>query len=126
MVKMALSATIRHIMPTRPFDKGAKAASSGEKLAAGAFIWRNGDYSYFQSGSAGCLRSHSGRRLLTTGSSAKLYSGGGELVAHSKVQASHGSFPAICPFRRERMILKTKTSNPRAWKTAPMVQTKLS
>ena len=29
-------------------------------------------YSYFQSGSSGCFKSHSGRRLRTTGISAKL------------------------------------------------------
>ena len=53
--------------------------------------------SYFQSGSSGCFKSHSGRRLRTTGNAAKLYSGGGEVVAHSSVQASQGSLPAILP-----------------------------
>src|SRR5882724_5436701 len=56
-------------------------------------------YSYFQSRSSGCLRSHSGRRLLTDGITAKLYAGGGELVAHSRVHASHGSLPAIFPLK---------------------------
>src|SRR5580692_11352978 len=69
-------------------------------------------YSYFQSGSSGCLRSQSGRRLLTTGSVAKLYSGGGEVVNHSSVHASHGSFPAGSPFNSDRRRLPTKTSTP--------------
>src|SRR5262249_38687278 len=58
-------------------------------------------YSYFQSGSSGCLRSHSGRRLYTVGISSKLYDGGGEEVAHSSVQASHGLSPAGLPLRPE-------------------------
>src|ERR1700730_10249325 len=56
-------------------------------------------YSYFQSGSSGCLISQSGRRLLTTGILAKLYSSGGELTDHSRVHASQGSFPALAPFQ---------------------------
>src|SRR5579862_3647803 len=54
-------------------------------------------YSYFQSGSSECFRSHRGRRLRTAGIEAKLYSGGGEVVAHSSVQASQGSLPATAP-----------------------------
>src|SRR6266436_1403950 len=64
--------------------------------------------------------------VLTTGTFAKLYSGGGELVAHSSVHASHGSLPAFRPLRSERMMLKTKTSNAAVWKTAPIVQMVLS
>src|SRR5262245_59718965 len=56
-------------------------------------------YSYFQSGSSGCLRSHNGRRLLKTGSTGKLYAGGGEGVDLSKVHASHGSLPARSPLK---------------------------
>src|SRR5882762_6084488 len=44
-------------------------------------------HSNFQSGSAGCLRSQSGRRLLTVGMTEKLYAGGGEGIDHSSVQA---------------------------------------
>src|SRR5206468_11060897 len=65
-------------------------------------------HSYFQSGSVGCLISQRGRRLFTVGVSAKLYSGGGEGVLHSRVQASHGSFPARFPLRKERRTLQTK------------------
>src|ERR1044072_6383007 len=51
-------------------------------------------HSYCQSGSSGWFRSHSGRRLRTSGRVSKLYSGGGEVVGHSNVQASHGSLPS--------------------------------
>src|SRR5438067_8488428 len=44
--------------------------------------------------------SHNGCRLATTGIDAKLYSGGGEVVAHSKVSAAHGLGPAGLPHQR--------------------------
>src|SRR5690554_5245489 len=47
--------------------------------------------------------SQSGSRVRTSGSSAKLYSAGGEVVAHSSVCESHGLFPAISPFFRLRI-----------------------
>ena len=56
-----------------------------------------GLHSYFQSGSSGCFRSHSGRRLRTVGICSKLYGGGGDVVDHSNVQAFHGSSPAGWP-----------------------------
>src|SRR5262245_27913000 len=76
-------------------------------------------HSYFQSGSVGCLMSQSGRRLLTVGISAKLYSGGGELVLHSRVQASHGSFPAGLPLRNERITLNSQIDMAAIWNAAP-------
>ena len=63
------------------------------------------NHSYRESGSSGCFRSHNGRRLLTTGSLAKLYSGGGDEVAHSSVQASQGSGPASGPLKYEYTML---------------------
>src|SRR5713101_8080668 len=60
-----------------------------------------GTHSYFQSGSSGCFRSQRGRRLMTVGTSPKLYSGGGDEVSHSSVQASHGSSPACSPDSHE-------------------------
>src|SRR5260370_37903981 len=81
-------------------------------------------YSYFQSGSSGCLRSQSGRRLLTVGIKAKLYAGGGELVAHSRVHASHGSLPAILPLIKDKSRLTAKTRMPSPWKKTPMVTIK--
>src|SRR5260370_39724366 len=79
------------------------------------------NYSYFQSGSSGCLMSHRGRRLLTAGSVAKLYSGGGEGDDHSGVHASHGSLPAGLPLSidHRRMIPEKRT--PAVWTTAPNV-----
>src|ERR1700686_3170876 len=69
-------------------------------------------YSYFQSGSSGCLISQSGRRLITTGILAKLYSGGGELVDHSSVQASQGSLPAGSPLTSDHSKLNTNATTP--------------
>src|SRR5215467_4730545 len=66
-------------------------------------------HSYWLSGSSGCFRSHNGRRLATTGTVAKLYAGGGELVDHSSVHASHGSFPASAPLKYEMMRFATNT-----------------
>src|SRR5437773_12400520 len=74
---------------------------------------RHSLHSYFQSGSSGCFKSHSGRRLRTSGRVSKLYSGGGELVDHSSVQASHGSLPAMAPFLSDRRRLTTRQDTPR-------------
>src|SRR5260370_39506731 len=71
-------------------------------------------HSKFQSGSAGCLRSQSGRRLLTVGMTEKLYAGGGEGVDHSSVQASQGSLPAGSPLKYDHTRLATKTTMPSA------------
>src|SRR5712692_7112058 len=71
-------------------------------------------HSNFQSGSAGCLRSQSGRRLLTVGMTEKLCAGGGEGVDHSSVQASHGSLPAVAPLKYDQTRFTTKTTVPSA------------
>src|SRR5215510_11340573 len=47
--------------------------------------------------------------------------GGGEVVAHSRVQASQGSAPASSPFRSETMTFTTKKSTPMAWRGTPRV-----
>src|ERR1700689_5015819 len=94
---MAASAPIKVNIPTRP-RSGRTHAGSIVGRATVVLANRLLLYWYFQSGSSGCFRSHSGRRLLTTGILAKSYSGGGELVAHSSVHASHGSLPAASPF----------------------------
>src|SRR5215471_4251091 len=83
-------------------------------------------HSYWLSGSSGCFRSHSGRRLATTGSIAKLYAGGGELVDHSSVQASQGSFPAGAPLKYETIRFTTKIRTARAWMNAPTPTRKFS
>src|SRR6267142_6119925 len=122
MRKMALSAMIRQVMPTTPLEGVHSTFGSREIVVVVAFIGCSLSHSYFQSGSVGCLMSQSGRRLLTVGISAKLYSGGGELVVHSRVQASHGSFPAGFPLRNETSTLITKISMATAWNAAPIVQ----
>src|SRR5262249_36513740 len=76
------------------------------------------------SGSSGCFRSHRGRRLPTTGTTSKLYSGGGEVVAHSRVQASHGSSPARSPLRSERTTFTTKKRTPSICSGTPAVVTR--
>src|SRR5439155_1654451 len=82
--------------------------------------------SYRQSGSSGCFRSHSGRRLRTVGITAKLYVGGGEGVDHSSVQASQGSAPAGRPLRSDTMALYTKSAKLGTWIIAPSVVSWLS
>src|SRR5215475_5911274 len=78
-------------------------------------------HSYWLSGSSGCFKSHNGRRLATTGTVAKLYAGGGELVDHSRVHASHGSLPASAPLKYEMIRLATNTRIAIAWINAPIV-----
>jgi hypothetical protein len=74
--------------------------------------------SYCPSGSSGCFRSHSGRRLWTVGIASKLYDGGGDAVDHSSVQASHGSSPAGRPWRSDATTLYTKMAKPYLAETA--------
>src|SRR5262245_29597010 len=87
-------------------SSGTAAGGTGDKL--GSFTAGPSPQSYFQSGSSGCFRSQRGRRLWTTGTSSKLYAGGGEVVAHSSVQASQGLSPAGGPCRRDQNTLYTK------------------
>src|ERR1700692_4512144 len=83
--------------------------------------WRLLLHSYFQSGSSGCFKSQSGRRLFTVGTEAKLYAGGGEFVDHSRVHASQGSLPAALPRKKDKSRSPKKTKIPAAWKKTPMV-----
>src|SRR5437899_5265730 len=71
--------------------------------------------------SSGCLRSQSGRRPVTAGMLEKFSGGGGEVVAHSRVNASHGSSPAISPERRLRTRLTKKMTIAIARIAAPIV-----
>src|SRR6202047_2670743 len=109
---MADSAAIREIIPTRPREGRTHSGSIDDRANAALLKRVLLFYSYFQSGSSGCLMSQSGRRLLTTGIVAKLYSGGGEVVDHSSVHASQGSAPAGSPFRSDHKRLPTNTSTP--------------
>src|ERR1700756_2108184 len=100
MVKIADSAMMRPAIATLPRYGSLQApgaSASGAVIALIPWILQ----SYRLSGSSGCLRSHSGRRLATTGMVAKLYAGGGELVDHSSVHASQGSLPDTAPFKYE-------------------------
>src|SRR5580704_540621 len=98
MVKIADSPIIRQAMPTLPRYGSVQAAGVCGIGLVIALI-RAILHSYWLSVSSGCLRSHSGRRLATFGTTAKLYGGGGELTAHSSVQASQGSLPALAPLK---------------------------
>src|SRR5271166_6794240 len=120
MLKIADSAAIRHHIPTRPRNSCARGISDCGRATVVAAI-RASPYSYFQSGSSGCFKSHSGRRLRTTGIFAKLYSGGGEVVAHSSVQASQGSLPAGFPLKYDQTEFTTQNRMPAIWKTTPTV-----
>ena len=60
-------------------------------------------------------------RERTTGSSAKLYSGGGEGMLHSSVAAPHGLGPAIFPRFQAVNRLKAKTSVPTPIMNEPIV-----
>src|SRR5687767_9311546 len=57
-----------------------------------------------------CFCSQRSSRPWEVGSTAKLYTGGGEGMLHSSVRASHGSGPATAP---ERCVLKALTMNTR-------------
>src|SRR5689334_14208498 len=96
----------RSIVPTAPRLRSA--GSSSDSTTGG-----------------GCS-SHSGCRLVTIGISAKLNSGGGEVVAHSSESAFHGSSPARGP----RFTLQTKlisvSSTPTANTNEKMLMSMLS
>src|SRR3954452_18409229 len=59
-------------------------------------------------------RSRSGRPLVTFGTRSTTSRGGGDVVYHSSVSASHGSFPARTPlcakFVRQTLIRKTRVA----------------
>src|SRR5205814_6179784 len=59
-------------------------------------------------------RSRSGMKLRTGGTRSKLYGGGGEEVAHSRVLAAHGSSPATSPPLQLRTTLTRNSSTEKA------------
>src|SRR5436305_1035418 len=61
----------------------------------------------------GCW-SHKGCRPLTTGIAAKLYSDGGDVVAHSSESAPHGFGPAGVGRRLLQMKLTSESNTPNA------------
>src|SRR5437868_5829164 len=68
---------------------------------------------------AGGLLSHRASRAVTRGVSAKFQAGGGEAVAHSRVEAPQGSDPAAGPRRRLTTTLMMKIATLSAIMTAP-------
>src|SRR6266487_1525552 len=63
-------------------------------------------------------------RSWTMGSTAKLYTGGGEGIVHSRVRPSHGSAGAGAPERVVLTTLPRKTRKDSAMVKAPMVATR--
>src|SRR5207249_9079974 len=59
-------------------------------------------------------RSRTGMKLRTGGTRSKLYGGGGEVVAHSRVLPCQGSLPAISPLFQLWMMLIRNTSTANA------------
>ena len=64
---------------------------------------------------------------MTYGTVSKFCAGGGEVVYHSSVSASHGSFPARTPLRRTfvRQTLIRKTSVATAITNEPIEEMRL-
>src|SRR2546423_882702 len=71
------------------------------------------------------LRSRSGRDDVTYGTLSKFQSGGGDVVYHSSVSPSHGSFPARGPVRDVLTMLAANTSMPTAITYDPIVEAML-
>src|SRR5262249_55566228 len=67
--------------------------------------------------------SQSGWRLSTSGIAAKLNSGVGDPVAHSRLSAPHGSGPATLPLRRETKKFQSVRPVPIAKTKPPTVAT---
>src|SRR5204862_7397251 len=70
-------------------------------------------------------RSRSGRALVTYGIRSKLCSGGGDVVYHSSVSASHGSLAARAPTRAVFTTFQRKTSIPIVITPEPIVESRL-
>src|SRR2546422_5718137 len=66
-----------------------------------------------------------GSKLRTVGITSKLCGGGGEVVNHSSVLASHGSGPARRPRRTLQTAFPTVISTPRASTNEPIVEARL-
>src|SRR5207249_9711845 len=71
------------------------------------------------------LKSRSGLALDTYGTRSKLCGGGGEVVYHSSVSASQGSFPARRPFCEVTTTFERKTKIPTPMIPEPIVEARL-
>src|SRR5688572_11721571 len=68
-----------------------------------------------------CSRSsHSGSRVCTVGMVLKLYSTGGEVVAHSRVGAPHGLLDAFAPRFRLHTMLASRIRIATNWMPPPI------
>src|SRR5215510_3486441 len=63
-------------------------------------------------------------RSCTTGTTAKLYTGGGDGIVHSSVRPSHGSAGAVTPERVVFTTFKRKTSRESTMISEPTVATR--
>src|SRR5205807_4262781 len=88
MTKKMASVPMKQSIPSRGRDP---AAASSPGLGAGPRPPRPESRAGAGSVRSGCARSHRGRRPRTGGTRSKLCSGGGDGVAHSRVQAFHRS-----------------------------------
>src|SRR5258706_5043650 len=70
-----------------------------------------------------CSVFHSGSRLSTRGITVKLYTGGGDGIAHSRVAPPQGSFPATSPRLRVHHRFTRNTSTATPSRNAPAVET---
>src|SRR3954466_13035058 len=70
-------------------------------------------------------RSRNGRALVTYGMRSKFHGGGGDVVYHSSVSASHGSFAARAPARAVFTTLTTNRSRPSVITPEPIVDRRL-
>src|SRR2546428_2207731 len=75
---------------------------------------------------AWCSVFQRGRRLSTFGITEKLYAGGGDGTAHSRVAPPHGSFGAGVPLGRVRPRVKTNTSVATPSGNAPILDAEFS
>src|SRR6185503_7291835 len=69
-------------------------------------------------------KSKTGRSLRIGGSLSKLYAGGGEEVAHSRVLPSHGSSPTRSPLMKVATTFTRNGSTLAAMRNAPAVETR--
>src|SRR5665213_1949493 len=71
---------------------------------------------------SGFFKSHNGLLPCTTGTSSKFFKFGGEVVAHSSVNPSHGSLPAFFPLFKLFMIMYPNCKIEIPIRNAPMVE----
>ena len=101
--------------PSRTVDAGVSCPSSSTSVPA----------SSRRASSSRSSRSQFGYGLVTFGMTGKLYSGGGEVVAHSSVPPKNGSGPESGPRNRLQRRFPKISSNPAVRMNAPIVSDRL-